>query len=98
MQSARLFYEDEDMKLNENFVIHQTGEETMLIPTAAAPFHGLGEGNETFGVILRCLTKDTTEEEIVDALTVRFQGNREEMAEDVHTVITRLSAIGAIDT
>ena len=43
------------MKLNENFVIHTIDDETMLIPTAEAPFHGLGEGNETVGVILRCL-------------------------------------------
>lgn len=85
------------MKLNKNFLIHKTSEEFMLVPTAAAPFHGLGEGNETVGVILNCLTKDTTEEEIVNALAEQFIGNREEMAEDVHSVITKLKAIGALD-
>ena len=34
------------MKLNENFLIHRINGETMLVPTAAAPFHGLGEGNK----------------------------------------------------
>ena len=85
------------MKLNENFVIYQIDGETMLIPTAAAPFHGLGEGNATVGVILNCLTNDVTEEEIVDALAAKFNGNREEMKEDVSTAIAKLRAIGAID-
>ena len=85
------------MKLNENFVIHQVKGETMLIPTASAPFHGLGEGNETVGVILTCLTKDTTEEKIVDVLAGEFAGSREEMKEDVRSVIAKLREIGAID-
>lgn len=69
----------------------------MLIPTAAAPFHGLGEGNRTVGVILNCLTEDTTEEKIVDALAAEFSGSRDEMAEDIRSVIAKLRAIGAID-
>ncbi len=85
------------MKLNEHFVIHTISGETMLIPTAKAPFHGLGEGNETVGVILNCLTQDCTEEEIVKALAAKFDGNREEMAEDVRSVVAKLRAIGAID-
>ena len=85
------------MKLNENFVIYKTDDKTMLVPTAAAPFHGLGEGNKTVGFILDCLTKDTTEEEIVDALSAEFKGDRKEMEEDVRSVISKLRAIGAID-
>ena len=85
------------MKLNENFVIHTIDDETMLIPTAEAPFHGLGEGNETVGVILRCLTRDTNEEEIVNALAAEFVGSRDEIKEDVCSVIAKLRAIGAIE-
>ncbi len=85
------------MKLNENFVIHTIGDETMLIPTAAASFHGLGEGNRTVGFILNRLTQETTEEEITDALAAEFIGDREEMAQDVRAIIEKLRAIGAID-
>ena len=85
------------MKLNENFVIHRVGGDTMLIPTASASFHGLGEGNKTVGVILGCLEKDTTEEEIVDALAAEFDGSREDMTQDVRSVVAKLKAIGAID-
>lgn len=85
------------MKLNENFVIHTIGDETMLIPTAAASFHGLGEGNRTVGFILNRLTRETTEEKITDALAAEFIGDREEMAQDVRAIIEKLRAIGAID-
>ena len=85
------------MKLNENFVIHTIGDETMLIPTAAASFHGLGEGNRTVGFILNRLTQETTEEEITGALAAEFIGDREEMAQDVRAIIEKLRAIGAID-
>ena len=85
------------MKLNEHFVVYSLNGDTVLVPTAAAPFHGLGEGNETVGVILRCLTRETTQEEIVDALAERFDGNRDEMAQDVSSVIAKLRQIGAIE-
>ncbi len=85
------------MKLNENFMIHTIDGETVLVPTSAAPFHGIGEGNQTVGFILNCLTKDTTEEEITNALDAEYTGSREEMAEDVSSVIAKLRAIGAID-
>ena len=96
-RSVRQLCEEKKMKLNENYVIHSINGETMLIPTAAAPFHGLGEGNETVGIILKCLTRETTENEIVDALAAEFIGSREEMAEEVRAVVAKLRAIGAID-
>ena len=49
------------MKLNHNFIVHNTGDETLLVPTAEAPFHGLIQGNKTLEFILNCLQEDTTE-------------------------------------
>ena len=91
------YFEELPMKLNDSFVIHTIGEETLLIPTGSAPFHGLGEGNKTVGTILRCLLNDTDEEKIIDALAKAYDGSREEMAEDVRSVIEKLRAIGAIE-
>lgn len=85
------------MKLNDNFLVYKINEETLLVPTASAPFHGLGQGNETVGTILNCLKNNTTEEEIVNALEAKFDGNREEMTADVRSVIEKLKSIGAID-
>ena len=84
------------MKLHDEFLVHKISGETLLVPTAQAPFHGLGEGNDTVWVILNCLKSDTTEEKIVDVLAEKYDGNREEMAEDVRSVIAKLREIGAI--
>jgi len=85
------------MKLHKDYLLHTLDGHVLLIPTASARFHGLGEGNATVGVILRCLQQDTTEKAIVDVLAGTFEGRREEMAEDVSSVIKKLRAIGAID-
>ena len=85
------------MKLNDAFVIYSINGDTLLVPTAAAPFHGLGEGNATVGAILNCLKTDTTEEKIVDALAAEFVGDRSEMAQDVRSVLEKLRSIGAIE-
>lgn len=84
------------MKLNDQFLVHKISGETLLVPTAQAPFHGLGQGNDTVYVILDCLKNDTTEEKIVDALAEKYDGSRDEMAEDVRSVISKLRKIGAI--
>ena len=85
------------MKLNDRFVKHTIDGQTVLVPTAGAPFHGLIQGNKSVDVILDCLKSDTTEEEIVDNMCTRFKGDREIISADVADVIKRLKDIGAID-
>lgn len=85
------------MKLNENFIHHQLDDQSLIVPTGAADFHGLIQGNKTLSAIAECLQKDTTEDEIVDILCMRFNADREIIAADVAEAISRLKAIGAID-
>ena len=85
------------MKLKDEFIVHNVGDETLLVPTAEASFHGLVQGNKTVDVILNCLLKDTTEEEILAAMKDRFDGDEEDMRADIADVIAQLRAIGAID-
>ena len=85
------------MKLNENFIHHQLDDQSLIVPTGAADFHGLIQGNKTLAVIAECLQNDTTEEEIVDTLCARFDGDREDIRTDVHEAIRRLREIDAID-
>ena len=84
------------MKLNPDFIFHKMDGETVLIPTANAPFHGLIQGNESVEVILECLSEDVTQDEIVDEMCRRFRGDRALIEEDVADVIARLDSIGAI--
>lgn len=85
------------MKLNSDFIKYTIDGQTVVVPTASAPFNGLVQGNKTVEVILNCLENDTTEEEITEELFSRFSGDKEEMKADVHNVITQLKEIGAID-
>ena len=85
------------MKLNQNFVKHTIDGQTVLVPTADAPFHGLIQGNKSVGLILDFLREDTTEEAIVDKLCARFKGDKEIIKADVANVLTQLRKIGAID-
>ena len=85
------------MKLNKDFIMHNTGEEILLVPTAAARFHGLVQGNKAVEVILSCLQNDTTEDEILSVMKEKFDGDEEDMREDIRDVIKKLKEIGAID-
>ena len=85
------------MKLNQHFLIHEIDGQTLIVPTAGAEFHGLIQGNKTLSAIAECLKNDVTEDEIVDTLCKRFNGDREIIASDVAEAISRLKAIGAID-
>ncbi|MBQ1437279.1 MAG: PqqD family protein, partial [Ruminococcus sp.] len=71
--------------------------QTVIVPTAGANFHGLIPGNKTLAVISDCLKQDTTEEEIVDTLCARFDGDREIIKADVAEAVKKLKEIGAID-
>ncbi len=85
------------MKLNQHFLSHDVAGQTVIVPTAGAEFHGLIQGNKTLSAIAECLKNDVTEDEIVDTLCARFDGDREDIADDVHEAIGRLRKIGAID-
>lgn len=85
------------MKLKNEFIVHNVGDETLLVPTADASFHGLVQGNKTVDTILGCLQEDTTEEKILDSLKEKYDGDEEDMRADIADVIKRLRAIGAID-
>ncbi len=85
------------MKLNASFIKHTMGDTCLVIPVEGAGFHGVVKGNKSVGVIVDCLEKGATEQEIVEALCERFDGDRAQMEADVANVISRLRSIGAID-
>lgn len=85
------------MKLNKNFLVHKTGNDTVVVPTGNADFSGVVKGNETLGIILELLKNDTTESAVVEALTKEYDAPREVIEKDVSDVIGRLRKIGAVD-
>lgn len=87
------------MKLKEGFLLHRTGDETLVVANgpAAAVFNGLIRNNETAGFIFEQLQQPTTEEAIVDAMAQRYDAPRARIAADVHTMVQRLRDEGFLD-
>ena len=53
------------MKLNEKFLVHSTGRETIMAPSGKAGFSGVVRGGKSFGVMLEILKNDVTEEDAI---------------------------------
>ena len=85
------------MKLKKEFITHDTGKESLLVPTGSADFSGLVRGNKTLGAILALLKKDTTEEAIVAAMKERFDAPEDVIARDLKKALAELRKIGALD-
>lgn len=85
------------MKLKKEFITHDTGKESLLVPTGNADFSGLVRGNKTLGAILALLKEDTTEEAIVAAMKERFDAPEDVIARDVKKALAELRKIGALD-
>ena len=85
------------MKLNKNFIVHHTEDESMLVPLGDADFSGIVRGNRTFGGILDCLKEDTTAEEIIARMKEQYDAEDGEIERDVRRAIADLSGIGALD-
>ncbi len=85
------------MKLREEFLIHNSGGENYMVPTAKAKFKGIVKSNETAAFIVGCLKTDTTEDEITDKLLAEYTGaDRATVSRDVAAVIAKLRSIDAI--
>ena len=85
------------MKLKKEFLIHETRNETYLVPTGDAGFSGIVRGNQTLETILELLKTDTDEAAIVAAIQSRFDAPKEVIAADVKKALSELRKIGALD-
>ena len=85
------------MKLKKEFLFHQSGKESVLIPTGGAGFSGLVRGNATLGTILELLQKETTKEQLIADMKERFEAPEGAIERDVEKVLAELKKIGALD-
>ena len=85
------------MRLKQEFIAHQTGDDAVLIPTGKAEFSGIVRGNRTLGGILELLSQDRTEEELVSAMADRFDAPASQIEADVRKVLNTLHEIEALD-
>ena len=85
------------MKLKSNFITHEVANEHLTVPTSTAKFSGIIRSNKTAAIIIETLKKETTPEEIAEALCAEFEAEYETVLFDVVKVIDSLREIGAID-
>ncbi len=85
------------MKLNDNFVLYDTGEGSVLISVGETEFSGVIHPNKTAEFIIHCLKNDIDKEEILDRLTERYSVSRETASRDTDAILDKLRLIGALD-
>ena len=85
------------MKIKSEFIVHQAGSQSMLVPTGMADWSGVVQGNKTLGAILDLLREETTEEEVIAAMHERFDAPEGAIERDVEKAIAELRSIGALD-
>ena len=87
------------MKLNENFLIHQTETSEILIPVGEETkrFHGVIKLNSTGSEIVHLLeNNDLSLEDILNHFYNEYPDNKEEVKEGVVSFINKLKEINAI--
>lgn len=85
------------MKLNKDFLVHNSGGESILVPSGNAGFSGVVRGNKTLGAILDLLKTETTEDDIISAMKQRFDAPEGAVERDVRKTLEELRKIGALD-
>ena len=85
------------MKLRDDFIVHNTSDDSMIVSTGVSRFSGLVRGNKTFGAIIELLRNDICEDDIIKALCSRFDADESTVAADVKRTVDTLRKIGALD-
>ncbi|MDD3340374.1 MAG: PqqD family protein [Lachnospiraceae bacterium] len=85
------------MKLNSDFITHNTGDEHVMVATGSTAFAGLVRNNKTAAFIVEQLKEETTVEQIVDAVFAKYDASKDVIEKDVVKIIDSLRSIGAID-
>ena len=85
------------MKLNDDFIVHISDDETLLVPVGGSDFSGIVKGNKTLQIILECLKEDTTENRIVQFMMEKFDAPEDVIRADVAKAIANLRKVGALN-
>ena len=85
------------MRLRDEFIAHDAGTESLLVPTGAAGWAGVVRGNKTLGAILELLREETDEASVVAAMHEKFDAPEGAIERDVAHALEELRRIGALD-
>ncbi len=85
------------MKLKSDLITQNIDGQQFLVSVNGDSFNGIVRNNRTAAFIVDCLKKDTTEEEIVDAMCRKYDAPREVLAADVREILEKMRSINAIE-
>lgn len=86
------------MKLKDGFCTQNVGEAQVMVAVSenVKHFTGMVRSNETAAFVVECLKNETTVDEILEKLSKEYDGNIEEMRNDIIATIEKLKSIDAI--
>ena len=85
------------MKLKDGWITQEMGDAQIMLAADGSGFSGLVRSNKTAAFIVDCLKTETTEEEIVAAVSAKYEAPREVVARDVAAILEQLKSIGALE-
>lgn len=86
------------MRLKDDFILHNTGEDFVIIATGEATknFNGIIKLNNMGGEIVGLLTTDISEEEIIKAIVEKYEVEYEIARKDILNLLDSLRKAGVI--
>ncbi|MBQ6574650.1 MAG: PqqD family protein [Lachnospiraceae bacterium] len=87
------------MKIKDSCLTHMVDDEYLMLLVSDDPegFNGILRSNEDAQFIVECLREETTKEEILAKMQEAYEGDPEQMAKDIDTVIDNLKTVGALE-
>ena len=86
------------MRLKDDFILHNTGEDFVIIATGEATknFNGIIKLNNMGGEIVGLLTTDISEEDIIKAIIEKYEVDYDTAKEDIKNILDSLRKAGVI--
>lgn len=86
------------MRLKDDFILHNTGEDFVIIATGEATknFNGIIKLNNMGGEIVGLLTTDISEDEIIKAIVEKYEVEYTTAKEDILNLLDSLRKAGVI--
>lgn len=85
------------MKLKSDFITQMIDGTQFLVPAGTDSFSGIARSNRSAAYIVDLLKKETTEDEIVDAMCRKYDADRAVIAADVREILDKLRRIRAVE-
>ena len=86
------------MRLKDDFILHNTGEDFVIIATGEVTknFNGIIKLNNMGGEIVGLLTTDISEEDIIKAIVEKYEVDYDTAKEDIKNILDSLRKAGVI--